>query len=57
MGGAGKQGMKRDEGAVYEDFKGEGGEGRRWRASERSEELTRERLAVQSVYRLFSRRP
>lgn len=33
------------------------GEGREWRASERSEELTSERLAVQSVSGLFSRRP
>lgn len=40
-----------------ETLKVKRGDGRRWRASKKSEELTRERLAVQSVSGLFSRRP
>lgn len=39
-----------------ETLKVKRGDGRRWRESEKSEEL-RERLAVQSVSGLFSRRP
>lgn len=48
--------MKRDEETVCRDFKGEEGL-RKAVEKERSEELVIERIAAQSICRLFRRRP